>query len=263
MQKNYPCFSYQTKNDFHAKTLMSDHVICEGSFNWLSAVTKTDHGANNYEVSLLVTGKFVLNLLQNSQEKILIQNLPFLKALNQTVSGAGIPADFDKHIKIFSGAKVKKQGFCVKLDGDYIRDPNKSILYFKTENEAKQAAYEAWHKANPHPKQKQIELKRERPDMPVQTNKKFKAESPSPSTIPKDFDQHIQVYSGARFNKDGFCIKLDGNYIMDDNDNIAYFANEFSAKQAAYDVWNSATNNRHGLAFWLFTMKFRNKSLIC
>lgn len=237
MQQSYPCFSYQTKNDFHAKTLMTDNIICEGSFNWLSAVTETDHHANNYEVSILATGKFAVNLMQE---------IPSVKTLNQTVSKSPtIPADFDKHIKIFSGAKVNKQGFCVKLDGDYIRDHTKDISYFKTESEAKQAAYDAWIKTHPQPEQKaQIELKRDRPEMPIQSNKKFKTESKAAPSIPKNFDQHIQIFSGAMFNKKGFCVKLDRDYIVDEYDNIAYFKNEFLAKLAAYDVWNrSNTDN--------------------
>lgn len=61
----YPNFSYMTHPNFHAKTLLADRdLICEGSFNWLSAVTQIDHGANNFEMSVAVRGNIAGDMIQ-------------------------------------------------------------------------------------------------------------------------------------------------------------------------------------------------------
>jgi|GEM_PF-1585582 len=61
----YPSFSYVMHPNFHAKTLLADrNLICEGSFNWLSAVTQIDHGANNFEMSVAVRGTIAYDMIQ-------------------------------------------------------------------------------------------------------------------------------------------------------------------------------------------------------
>lgn len=61
----HPNFSYVTHPNFHAKTLLADRdLICEGSFNWLSAVTQIDHGANNFEMSVAVRGNIARDMIQ-------------------------------------------------------------------------------------------------------------------------------------------------------------------------------------------------------
>jgi hypothetical protein len=58
-------FSYLKHANFHAKTLIVDNVICEGSFNWLSAVTQINHGANNCEISVALKGDNAQELIQS------------------------------------------------------------------------------------------------------------------------------------------------------------------------------------------------------
>lgn len=247
MQRVYPCFAYKTQNDFHAKTLVSDNMICEGSFNWLSAVTETSHDANNYEVSIAIKGNFALESLESFHESALGRIIAPLKAINRKISiTPSIPADFNKHIKIYSGAKYNKQGFCVKLDGDYIIEGKNAIVYLETEEDARQAAYGVWVKANPQTQKNlnQSNLKRELPQIPIQSNKKPKVEPIETANIPKYFDQHINIYSGANYNKHGFCVKLDGQYIVDETNSIIYFENRDLARQVAYDVWSTANSNR-------------------
>jgi hypothetical protein len=61
-----------THPNFHAKTLLADRdLICEGSFNWLSAVTQIDHGANNFEMSVAVRGTIARDMIQTFEETAL------------------------------------------------------------------------------------------------------------------------------------------------------------------------------------------------
>lgn len=259
LQRNYPCFSYQIRKDFHAKTLVSDNIICEGSLNWLSAVSETAHEANNYEVSVAIKGEFAANLLKGFYERAIGQSItppaPHDVGLSQSLTAqasvikpSAIPASFDKHIKIFSGAKFGKQGFCVKLDADYLRDERNSTIYFASEAEAKQAAYDRWAENNSVGQSvtKMPEKKREREqtESPVHTKPKknnFIADH-SPK-IPREFDNLIKIYSGATFGNAGFCVKLEGRYIVNRENQILYYSDRDEARQAAYDVWMSKKSN--------------------
>lgn len=69
LRKFHSNFSYRTQENLHAKTLLADHdLICEGSFNWLSAVTELDHEANNFEMSVAVRGEIAKELIQAFQK---------------------------------------------------------------------------------------------------------------------------------------------------------------------------------------------------
>nr|MBP9692292.1 hypothetical protein [Alphaproteobacteria bacterium] len=65
LKKKYPRFSYITQSNVHAKTLISDDWICEGSFNWLSAVEDIQHKAHNFEFSLGIKGDAAKNLIES------------------------------------------------------------------------------------------------------------------------------------------------------------------------------------------------------
>jgi hypothetical protein len=68
----YPNFSYVTHPNFHARTLLADwDLICEGSFNWLSAVTQFDHGANNFKMSIAIRGTIAHDMIQTFEETAL------------------------------------------------------------------------------------------------------------------------------------------------------------------------------------------------
>ena len=263
-QKNYPSFSYKTQKDFHAKTLISDNIVCEGSFNWLSAVSETDHNANNYEVSIAITGNLTLDLQKSFQSSVLGElvlpekviftnktNSPSVQKNNNSNNfdtnnnmTLSIPTDFDKHINIYSGACFNKKGFCVKLEGDYIRDESNRPLYFENEKIAKETAYNAWLDKQQSDKEKStsINTKRHRMEDPIETPysiKKYKTEMNIAPLIPSSFDKHLNIYSGAQFGKQGFCIKLDGDYIVDTSNRILYFENKEMAKETAYNIWNT------------------------
>lgn len=62
--KRYSNFSYVIYPNFHSKTLMADDFICEGSFNWLSAVTNIEHDANNFEMSVGIRGEIACSMIQ-------------------------------------------------------------------------------------------------------------------------------------------------------------------------------------------------------
>ncbi|MBX9786491.1 MAG: hypothetical protein K2Y08_04035 [Alphaproteobacteria bacterium] len=173
LQRTYPHFSYVTQPDLHAKTLIADDdLLCEGSFNWLSAVTEIDHDANNFEMSVAIRGDIARELIQTFKgtefgKAVLTipletPSLPSMKEKkhfkgkrdqspqrkhNSKPLASQVPADFDNIVKTFSGQKFGIQGYCVRFNGgDYLRDIARNILYFPTPEEAKQAAYDVWKK---------------------------------------------------------------------------------------------------------------------
>lgn len=176
-KKNYGNFSYITYPNFHAKTLIVDQMICEGSYNWLSAVNHIDHNANNFEMSVALRGGTADSLLQsfwttdlgrrvlehmsppetssvkvskkrplvqNSESSINVANVEIFKEKKKIkLLPLAIPEAFENLIRIFSGESFGKQGYCVRFqDGDYLRNHQKNILYFLTSQQAKKAAYE-------------------------------------------------------------------------------------------------------------------------
>ncbi|MBM3632648.1 MAG: hypothetical protein FJX03_02935 [Alphaproteobacteria bacterium] len=186
----YPNFSYMTHSNFHAKTLIAGNLICEGSFNWLSAVTQIDHVANNFEMSVALRGDIACELIRSFEatnfgklvlaKPVAIPHSPFLvqsriekgsqqqlpaekkasrvrdasdvdeqpaeqRKKSRTVQ-AQVPVTFEREIRVFSGEKFGKAGFCVRFNrGDYLKE-GKDTLYFETPDVAKQAAYDFWKK---------------------------------------------------------------------------------------------------------------------
>ncbi len=63
-KRGYFHFSYSTHYDLHAKTIIADDLICEGSFNLLSAVDSIDHSANNFEMSVAIRGKIAIPFIE-------------------------------------------------------------------------------------------------------------------------------------------------------------------------------------------------------
>ncbi|MBP6986404.1 MAG: hypothetical protein KBB83_07460 [Alphaproteobacteria bacterium] len=266
LQQTYPYFSYKTQKDFHAKTLVSDNMICEGSFNWFSAVDDIAHDANNYEVSVAIKGDGALNLLNSLRTSAIGQSVMQLNGAARNKQGLNspaaapmintdnnktpsIPRDFDKRIRIFSGAKYKREGFCVKLDNNYILDEHNKTLYCETEEQAKQVAYQVWLESQLVMTKETSgrDKKRGRGVANLDSPSPFKQTKPDVAkelSIPQSFDEHIKVYSGASFNKEGFCVKLDGKYIVDESNSIIYFPSQKLAKKSAYDVWVSSRKKR-------------------
>jgi hypothetical protein len=175
-KEGYGNFSYITYPHFHAKTLIVDQMICEGSYNWLSAVKHIDHDANNFEMSIALQGTSADSLLQSfwatslgtrviehtrpaatssvkiSKKRSLVQGVEESVVQIDTVvveekrkrkeSSSSIPESFDSLIRIFSGESFGKQGYCVRFqDRKYLKNLQKSILYFATSQQAKEAAY--------------------------------------------------------------------------------------------------------------------------
>ncbi len=162
--KNFPQFSYLKQSNFHAKTLIADgDFICEGSKNCLSSVDDLSHEANNFEMSVAVRGKNAKKLIEEF-EKTGIGKSVLFKELIKTESKVvekkrKLPSSkeddsqkirkknsalFSKKnsFEIFSGRNFGKNGFCVRFNKrDYLLDDNEEIVYFRTEKEAQQAAY--------------------------------------------------------------------------------------------------------------------------
>lgn len=168
----YPNFSYVTYPNFHAKTLIADHFICEGSFNWLSAVSQLDHDANNFEMSIALRGAEAHALIQSFEETEfarITSTAPEMPCVSKRKSETRIapimseqqsdsrkktkalfdeiPADFESLVKVFSGKSFGMEGYCVRFnDGDYLKGSKGNIVYFPTQAEAKYAAYDKWRK---------------------------------------------------------------------------------------------------------------------
>lgn len=242
MMSKYPSFSYKIQSGFHAKTIVCDDMICEGSFNWLSAVSTLDHEANNYEVSAAVQGVSAQNLLSSFRTSALGQAVIPQDEAASSSQQALFPSDFEKRIRIFSGARYRIEGFCIKLNDDYLRDKNGKTAYFETEEEAKQQAYQFWHASQqdkaaalPQPNKKRMQ-----PDSYTETgptSKYSRFATSQEKTIPKSFDARVKVFSGASFGKKGFCISLERDYIKNEDGSIMYFPSTDLAKKYAYETW--------------------------
>ena len=179
LQERYENFSYLTYPNFHAKTLIVDQMICEGSYNWLSAVKHIYHDANNFEMSVALRGAVAESLLQTfettnlgrrvlqhtrpvetssvkvSKKRSLVQDSEVRrdtviveeKKKSKSLSLV-IPEDFESRISIFSGESFGRNGYCVRFqDGKYLRS-REGILYFVTSQQAKEAAYKFEQKGN-------------------------------------------------------------------------------------------------------------------
>lgn len=156
LTSNYINFSYLTQN-VHAKSLdMDNDVACEGSFNWLSAVDKTDHSANNFEMSIAIKGSFVSNItegfVQPKVNEFTVKSADNLFSINSNMKICDEPKSFQTNqnnnfnnnsaIEILSGDRIGRAGFCVRFNGkDYIKNSNGTIRYFKNQQEAQQAAH--------------------------------------------------------------------------------------------------------------------------
>ena len=126
MSQRYPHFSYSTHKDLHAKTIVVDNdLLCEGSFNLLSAVDSTDHNANNFEGSLALRGPIAAPFIAD-----------FFKSPLVTKAFSTSSVEKAPDIRIFSGASFGREGFCVRLGSDYIRGLRGHIHYFSTRDEA-------------------------------------------------------------------------------------------------------------------------------
>ncbi len=173
LTRTYPNFVYTEKPNMHEKTLVVDKglscegsykdLICAGSYNWLSAVDDLSHSANNFEMSVGIRGTIAHKMLQTHQKtasgKVSLKESQkraypfsrkkqsFEKFKKTKISPAKFPSGFEKSIKIFSGEQYNKEGHCVRLNGDYLRDGRSKILYFKTPKDAKQAAWAVFSNA--------------------------------------------------------------------------------------------------------------------
>lgn len=172
--RRYHNFSYVTYPNFHAKTLITDDFICEGSFNWLSAVSQLDHDANNFEMSIALRGATARTLIQSFEETKLaritstVSETPPVSVKRKSEAQAApivseqppesrkktkalsdeIPASFESLVKVFSGKSFEMKGYCVRFNGgDYLKGSKGNILYFSTQEKAKYAAYVKWKKA--------------------------------------------------------------------------------------------------------------------
>lgn len=114
-----------------------------------------------------------------------------------------------KRVETFSGARFGKQGFCARLDGEYIKDDEDETAYFPTPEEAIEVAYDIW--------------------------KEDQGQSQS-SNVPQWFKSKIQIHPG--FKNEGFCVKLHGrDYLRNRSGKIHYFPTPETAEYAAYEAW--------------------------
>lgn len=169
--RKYPHFSYSRHGNLHAKTIIADDLLCEGSFNLLSAVSDIDHSANNFEMSVAIRGDTAAPFIAAFHDSLLAQHIiPFEFFATAPISSGGegasdprtstqkrtvmetpirTPPDKPKRmrtpeIKVFSGKSFNRPGFCALLEGEYIRDLKGRIAYFPSSGEARAIAQEVW-----------------------------------------------------------------------------------------------------------------------
>lgn len=256
----YSHFKVQYMANLHAKTLLYDDFICEGSFNWLSAVDDLDHRANKCEFSIGMQGALATPIIESFNQSEIGQKIGH--------SSHVIPNDFLKEIRIFSGANMNRDGYCVRhTQKGYLKNFSSTIEYFKTEALAQKAAYDAWGdkpKALPivATVSPQITMNKNSTPAPSfgntwkkesnqNTEPSYKRKKPfknqSGSYYPKkakynsyqapkeEYKPPFKILSGASVGKMGFCVRLDGDYLRNEKNVIQYFATEKIAQQEAHD----------------------------
>ncbi|OFW91870.1 MAG: hypothetical protein A3C41_03800 [Alphaproteobacteria bacterium RIFCSPHIGHO2_02_FULL_42_30] len=165
MKRKYPHFSYSTHSDIHAKTIIADDLICEGSFNLLSAVRDLAHEANNFEMSVAIRGKIAAPFISDFMRGDLGRNISPIPPIYSSASSSSreeasvqssqrlvpqppsVMSSAQRStpcIQIFSGASYNRQGFCARLNGEYIEDSRGNIAYFPTRQQARLEAEEVW-----------------------------------------------------------------------------------------------------------------------
>ncbi len=168
ISRQYPHFSYSTHGNLHAKTIIADDLLCEGSFNLLSAIGDIDHPANNFEMSVAIRGNTAAPFIASFHESFLAQQtIPFESPSSVSrEDGVSTPATRTqkrsrmetpthtlpetlkrKHtpdIRIFSGESFNIRGFCARLEGEYIRNSMGKIAYFTSPEEARTIAEKVW-----------------------------------------------------------------------------------------------------------------------
>lgn len=228
LDRRYANFTFTVVPNLHAKTIcVDDTLLCEGSFNWLSAVDETFHDANNNEMSIGLKGFPALKGIQNFRQSLLEQSFPEIgvsqsfpkrRSEEPTVGSkkykpeTTFPQSFLRKVETFSGAKFGKRGFCARLEGEYICDEREKTLYFPTENEAVEAAFEVWHEEH--------SLSQTHTRVPQ---------------VPHHFKTQLQIYPG--FNGEGFCVRLKGGEYLRERKQILYYPTREAAEIAAFEAW--------------------------
>ena len=121
-----------------------DDLLCEGSFNWLSAVDDIDHVANNLEVSVAISGLRAQSIIQTfapTQMEPRRRERRVTTTAEENVPAAPVSVTEDLNFQIFPGARFGQSGYCVRIEGEYIRRRDGRIKYFKTEEQARKAIY--------------------------------------------------------------------------------------------------------------------------
>jgi hypothetical protein len=155
----YPnTFFYEIQENIHAKTLIADDFICEGSFNWLSAAPTVEEDYNNFEMSMALRGEIAANFIEKFYDTHLGRTLRDAEE-NPDVSGQD-NYQIEKNEWVHSSRwKISQKGnvyiehngerfvilgpysngFCLRINDDYIRDENGKQFFFASIEEAKGA----------------------------------------------------------------------------------------------------------------------------
>lgn len=145
LRSTYPIFSYATVANLHAKTLIVDDVLlCEGSFNWLSAVSDIEHEASNFEMSIAIKGHLAKRMIQAfsvAGGTNPLQRKHPEPHEEKALDLAELPKKARGYFKIFSGERFNKAGYCVYINNHYLKESDgRTTKYFVTEEQAKVAA---------------------------------------------------------------------------------------------------------------------------
>ncbi|MCA0369861.1 MAG: phospholipase D-like domain-containing protein [Proteobacteria bacterium] len=152
LSETYPHFSFETREGVHTKALVADNdFICVGSLNWLSAAADISQPFHKFEMSVALKGVAakpliaVLDLDASRQDAPLAvpaeDDAPVAQTSTYVARAPAPHTSMDCVYRIFSGERFRKPGFCARLTGgDYIKDDQGKVIYFPTQDEAKNAA---------------------------------------------------------------------------------------------------------------------------
>lgn len=199
LTQRYNHFSYSLQENLHAKTIIADDLLCEGSFNLLSAVDYIEHEANNFEMSVAIRGRITEPYIRAFRESPLGESvlpLDFFGTLPSYGDSSASASSSSSASASSSSSAVASQPWTTRpQQGDAITPPG-SASRLTPQHFFQASPIRAWDEPN------------------------------------------IQVFSGFRFNRPGFCVRLNGNYICDPRRAIIYFRTQREAENEACRQWN-------------------------
>jgi hypothetical protein len=194
-----------TYPNFHAKTIIiDDNIFGEGSFNWLCAARDEIYFSYKHEATFLCEGSRAQELIQDFYQTPLGKFIT--QSTRQTLPVSKKRKRIDEKTIIDSSPTIKKQKIA----------PINPII----------------QQSNQFFSDRKEEIKR---DMWVH-HPFWRQYSPEYSNLV--YGKFFEIMSGERFNRPGYCVRINKQQYVRDNAVIEYFKSVEEAKEATYDISN-------------------------